>query len=326
VGIQRAIDQSQEATERGRVMERNCSACVHKSSSGNGCNLLSGHCTWQPKEAPMERACRTCQFNSRSYTKMCNSCSGQDGFPMWGVAPRLDGEYRIFNGNPHWLPKDGKKVEQNCITCKWITSYPSNCAGCSGAGNFPHWQPKEEPMNQRIKMDTGRMWLESKPATKTTIKIIRPVTIASVAAENPPRKVFDNLYRYFDMGKFTYEISAKELEVYFGSCGPYNKEWFLSHGFIEEVEEREKIGVGSLWRHEDGEIYRLIQCDVGRMVLVVEISDDEDMGNRWTSPVEVTNHLDISGPEWDKITRDNSSEFSRLHGRMEYVEDNDGKE
>ena len=153
------------------------------------------------------------------------------------------------------------------------------------------------------------------------IKILKPVTIASVAAENPPRKEFSTFFCWFIVHELKEEITAAEIGTYFEdeTC---HKSWFISHGFIEEVEEREPIGVGSLWRHlNEGCIYGLNVAS-GRLVCLNVVGCQRKNGTNYSGKmVEVKDIRDLTDSEWSAVTEKHNRFFTRLHGRMEYVED-----
>ncbi len=85
---------------------------------------------------------------------------------------------------------------------------------------------------------------------------------------------------------------------------------------IEDCEECQNFIVGCVnlplhkrgdrFFHKDGEEYILASVDEHQMVLVC-IED----GNRWSQPVKVKKHLEVTKEEFAKITNHPESEFRK---------------
>lgn len=154
---------------------------------------------------------------------------------------------------------------------------------------------------------------------ETTIEILKPVTIASVAAENPCTTEFRRFVERFDAFGTKEHIGIGEVSL---GCyrNPCWKPWLIEKGFIREVEVREKIGVGSLWRLESTrQVYQLRTA--GNSFNSVALFCCFNAYEIWRKAVVVKESDDISDKDWEQIVGTGSAKFTRIHGHLEFVED-----
>lgn len=235
----------------------------------------------------MKKTCDNCEYvTAHSWDQPCSKCSQLSLGPL-----------------DQWQPK--KAPIGKCDTCQYHSKpeidYPCNkCIdSCKNGCGHTYYSPKEAPM-------------------KTKIEIIRPVTIASVAAEEPCMTEFIEFCNNYSMYGTKEQIQTASIIHECTHGHPTWKPWLIEHGFIREVEEkpvRERIGVGSLWKSGGDIIYHLTYAWDSKVAL---LAVDFPFGH-WSCPAKVNDIMDISDSEWSAIT--GYERFTRVHGHLEFVED-----